>query len=180
MPQGRMLLDESLALYTQVGDEAGLARVHWALGSHAYGLSDYATARHHVEISLPIFREIDDRFSVGWALHLLGLIATKTGDFPFARAALREGLSLFAEAGDVSGIGLLLDDLSGLAVAEDDGERAARLAGGAAALQKQSGTDLAAVLNAMEGRSQAITTAWNDGLTMPLDRLIEYALAQPN
>ncbi len=181
------LLDESLALYTQARDDAGMARVHWALASLAHFAGDYPAARHHLDLSLPTFRRIDDRFSLGWALHILGVVTVKTGDFDVARAAFREGLSLFGEARDVTGLALLFDDLSSLALTEGDVPRAARLAGGAAALQKQSGTDLAAVLNKAEGRyrpgeqpvdEQTIRTAWNDGQTLPLDRLIAYALGR--
>ena len=164
-----------------------MARVHWALASLAHFAGDYPAARHHLDLSLPTFRRIDDRFSLGWALHILGVVTVKTGDFDAARAAFREGLSLFGEARDVTGLALLLDDLSGLALTEGDVPRAARLAGGAAALQKQSGTDLAAVLNKAEGRyrpgeqvvdEHTIRTAWNDGQTLPLDRLIAYALGR--
>jgi len=115
------------------------------------------------------------------------LHVAETGDFDTARAAYREGLSLFDEARDLSGIALLLDDLSDLALTEGDVPRAARLAGGAAALQRQSGTGLADVLHKAEGRSRpgektvdehTIRTAWNDGQTLPLDRLIAYALGR--
>jgi len=185
MTAGQALLEESLALYTRARDEAGVARVHWALASHAQMSDDYPAARRHLDLSLPIFRRLDDRFSLGWALHILGVVAAKTGDFGAARAAFREGLSLFDEARDISGLALLLDDLSGLALTEGDLPRAARLAGGAAVLQKQSGTDLADVLNKELGRvrpgeqpvdEQTIRTAWNDGQALPLDRLIAYAL----
>ena len=187
MATAQSLLDQSLALYTQAGDDAGIAHVHWALASYANMTGDYPAARQHLDLSLPTFRRLDDRFSLGWALHILGLVTGKTGDFDTARAAYREGLSLFDEARDLSGIALLLDDLSDLALTEGDVPRAARLAGGAAALQRQSGTGLADVLHKAEGRSRpgektvdehTIRTAWNDGQTLPLDRLIAYALGR--
>jgi predicted ATPase/class 3 adenylate cyclase len=181
------LLDESLALYAQLGDDAGVARTHWALGSIAHYQADYQSARRHLDLCLPTFRRLDDRFSLGWALHLLGVVAVKTGAFAEARAAFREALSLFAEAADVSGIALLLDDLSSLALAEGDVPRAARLAAGAAALQKQSGTGLAEVLHQVEGRSRpgeksvdeaTVRAAWAEGQAMPRDRMIAYALGR--
>ena len=185
MAAGQLLLEESLALYTRAADEAGMARVHWALASQMQMMDDYPAARHHLDLSLSTFRRLDDRFSLGWALHVLGVVTTKTGDVETARAALREGLSLFDEARDISGLALLFDDLSGLALTEGDVLRAARLAGGAAVLQKQSGTDLAKVLNKVLGRvrpgeqpidEQTIRAAWNEGQALPLDRLIAYAL----
>jgi predicted ATPase/class 3 adenylate cyclase len=185
MPTGQALLKESLELYERAGDEAGMARVHWAFASHFNALGDYAESRRHLDLSLPVFRRLDDRFSLGWGLHVFGLVASKSGDLAGARAAFAEGLALFYEARDISGLALLLDDLSSAALTEGDVVRAARLAGAAAVLQKQSGTDLANVLNKMEGRSrpgaevvdeQTIRTAWNEGQSAPLDRLIAYAL----
>lgn len=185
--RGRSLLEESLALYTEAGDRASIARAHWALASAYQSLNDYQTARVHLDVSLSILRGIDDRFSLGWSLHLLGLINLKTGDHPGARAAWSEALSLFAEARDVSGIALLLDDLSSLAVAEGMPERAARLAGAASALQTSSGTDLGKVLNAIEGRGrpgesgvdqEAIAAAWEEGRTMSVEAIVAYALGK--
>lgn len=185
--RARALAEESLALYTRVADEAGVARVHWALASLTHYEGDYQAARHYLDLCLPAFRRLDDSFSLGWALHLAGVLAMKAGDFAGARAAFREGLSLFDDARDVSGIALLLDDLSSLALADGDVPRAAQLAGGAALLQKQSGTGLAEVINETEGRSrtgeqpvdeEAIRAAWAKGQTMPRDRLIAYALGR--
>jgi len=186
--RAQSLLEEGLALYQDAGDRPGIAKTHWALASLFYeALNDFQDARTHLDISLPILRDLDDRFSLGWALHLHGLLNLKAGDHEAVRSALNEGLRLFAEARDVSGITLLLDDLSSLAVAEGLIERAARLAGGAAALQASSGADLAKVLNEMEGRvrpgesgvdQEAIAAAWEEGRTMSVEAIVAYALGK--
>ncbi len=185
--RAQSLLEESLALYQETGDRAGIAKAHWALSSLLQTTGDYPAALSHLNVSLPILRELDDRFSLGWALHLLGLITSKTGDYDITRAAWSEGLNLFAEARDVSGIALLLDDLSSLALTEGEPERAARLAGAAAALQASSGTDLAAVINRIEGRSRpgekdvdkrVLAAAWEEGRGMSVEEIVAYALRQ--
>ncbi|MDR7481682.1 MAG: hypothetical protein QN183_09980 [Armatimonadota bacterium] len=143
-------------------------------------------ARYTALLGEYIFRDRDDRFSLGWAHHSLGLGASKTGDYAAARAAFDEAMGLFAEARDVSGIALLLLDFSGLALLEGEPERAARLAGGAAALQKSGGVDLAVIVDATQGPwqiggtldRQALAAAIEEGRAMPLDALIAYALSR--
>jgi predicted ATPase/class 3 adenylate cyclase len=194
------LLEESLALWQTAGERAGVAKAHWALSSMLEQAGDYPGSLEHLNASLPVFRELDDRFSLGWGLHQLGLVGLKTRDHAMARSAWEEGLGLFAEARDVSGIALLLDDLGSLALAEGDLERAARLAGAATALQTSSGTDLATIIGTLEGRerlghsdlrefregmlaafgqAQALTAAWQEGRAAPLEEIVAYALRRP-
>lgn len=157
------------------------------MASVTYTAGEYPASFRHLEVSIPIFRDLDDRFSLGWALHSLGLVASKTGDYPAARAALDEALGLFAEARDISGIALLLLDFSGLALLQGEPERAARLAGGAAALQKSGGVDLAAMVDATAGpwqvggnlNREALAAAIDEGRAMSADELVAYALRRP-
>jgi tetratricopeptide (TPR) repeat protein len=186
--RGRSLIEQSLALYEELGDKSGIARTHWILANLAHYYKDYRAARAHLAVSLPIFRELESRFDLAWALHQVGLTEIRMGEQTAARVALNESLSLFEEAGDIPGIAVLLDDLSQLAVAEGDLERAARLAGKASALQASSGMDLATLINAAEGRSrpgetgtdqQALTAAWEEGRAMPTEEIVAYALQRP-
>jgi non-specific serine/threonine protein kinase len=180
------LLEASLALHRELGNRVEVAKAQWFMSDVAYHRGDHATALRHLNDCLPVFREIGDRFSLAWGLHNLGLIQKRMGEYPVARATLQEGLQLFAQARDLSGIAVLLDDLSSVALAEGDRERAARLAGGAEAIERSGGIDLATVINVREERSRqgpgdpgedAIAGAWEQGRSMPLDDLIAYALA---
>ena len=183
LEKARSLYQQSLALFEEIGDVPGIAKAHWGLAFMDYSMGDYPAAREHLALSVPILRSLNDRFSLGWAAHLSGLIANKTGDYDTARSAFGESLGLFADAHDISGIVLALDDLSALATVDGDLERAARLAGGAAALQKSSGTDLASIVAATEGRrrmseelDQKTLAAWEKGLTMSVEEIVAYAL----
>ncbi|MGH2404584.1 MAG: tetratricopeptide repeat protein [bacterium] len=185
LQKARSLYEESLALYEELADRAGIARAHWGLASTRYSEANYASAHEHLAVSLPILRDLRDTFSFAWAQHLSGLIAIRTADHGAARAAFGEALKLFSDGRDVSGIVIVLDDLSALATAEGDPERAMRLAGGAAALQQSSGADLATVTATADGRArpgapdfdqQALAAAWEEGRTMSLDEIVAYAL----
>lgn len=176
---------QSLSLYEELADRASIARVHWGLAYVEFSLGNYSGAREHFEVSLPILRTLGDTFSLAWALHLLGLIGTKTGQHDAAYKSMAEALTLFVEGRDISGIVMTIDDLSTLAAGEGDLERAARLAGGAAALEKSSGADLASVASIAEGRprlgekdldQEGLKAAWQEGHAMSVDELVAYAL----
>ncbi len=184
----RSLLEESLGTYRDLGDRAGMAKVEWALSSAALAVEDYHVALGHNLEGLAIFRELDDRFSLGWALHSQGIITMKLGDLAASRAALEEGIRLFAGAGDVSGVTILLDDFSALAGAEGDFQRAACLSGAAASLQTSSGTDLAGFIAGLYGQprpdgaelaEESISLAWTKGREMSIEQAVSFALAPP-
>jgi predicted ATPase/class 3 adenylate cyclase len=178
--------EESLAIFRELGDEIGIAKSLWALGSSGSepSLVDDETAEAYLTEAIAIFRRLDDRFSLGWVLHSLGLRAVDTGEFEEARARLSEALAIFADARDMTGILLLLDDFSVLALARGQRERALRLAGAEAALQAATGTDLVGSMTRFGGRdlyAQGVTeeaeiSAWAEGQIMSVEEAVAYAL----
>ena len=75
-----------------------------------------------------------------WSLHMLALSLVIQQRAAEAKAAAREALALFQEAGDVAGITLVLDDLSGVALFDNDLARAGRMWGAARHLQEITGS----------------------------------------
>jgi hypothetical protein len=113
------------------------------------------------------------------------MVAVEVGDGAKGRRALEQSIALFADAGDVSGVVLLLDGMSGLAVAEERPLQAIRLAGAAAALQASSGADLAEQTMRFLGRERLTKgdtieaeAAWAEGQAMSLEQAVECALRQ--
>ncbi|MDR7419329.1 MAG: adenylate/guanylate cyclase domain-containing protein [Armatimonadota bacterium] len=185
LERGRALLHEALTIYEQAQHKPGIAKTHWGLASVEFALRHGEAALHHVNVCLPLFRELNDRFSLGWALHSAGLAHMQLNDLRAARTALIDGLRLFAEARDVSGIAGSLQDLANLALLERDVRRAARLIGGAAGLVHTGGADLWKFFEAMaEGwrvgdvrlDKEALASDVEAGRAMSLDDLIAYAL----
>jgi hypothetical protein len=78
-----------------------------------------------------------------WSLHMLALALVSQRRPAEAKKAAREALAHFKEAGDVAGITLVLDDLSGVALFDNDLPRAGRMWGAARHLQAMTGADLA-------------------------------------
>lgn len=192
LPRARSLLEESLSICIDLGDRTGVGKVYWALSTIIYAegegsaWTDVQEAIEYNERSQAIFRESGDRFSLGWALHWRGLMAITLADLRTAHVLFEESLRLFANAGDVSGVTILLDDFSALAVAEGDLDRAARLSGAAAAQQDLSGTDLASFLARLYSRPRpedaqlaegSFETAWTEGHALPAEEAVALALS---
>jgi len=85
----------------------------------------------------------------------------------------------------VSGVTLLLNDMSRLEIGEGRAGRGARIAGAGAALQATSGTDLASLINEVMGSGAggqpdeaALAAEWQEGQRMGLDDAVEFALEQ--
>ncbi len=138
---------ESLALYRELGDRAGIAKTLWGLGSTQSWRENFEAAREAFVEAVALFREQDDRFGLAWGLHMLALTNIKTGLLREGEEAAAEALTMFEAAGDVSGVVLLLDEFAELAAAEHDVLRALTLSGAAVALVNKTGVELASVVN---------------------------------
>jgi tetratricopeptide (TPR) repeat protein len=179
------LFNESLALYRELGEPAGIGKALWGLGLALVSAKDWQAARRVFEESLQIFRDLDDRFHLGWALHEVGSVSVRLGELAKARAMLEEGIKIFADARDISGVVLLLDDMSDLAAAEGRHLTAIRLAAAAAKLQAVTGTNLADRSNEISGRvrpganlADEEAAAWAEGQAMDADQAVACALSR--
>jgi predicted ATPase/class 3 adenylate cyclase len=139
-------LDEALENYEAIGDRLGQGNVLWGIGGLYYFSSEVAEAERWYVRALEHFRAAGNRTMEAWALHMLGSAVLKLGRTESAADMMRHALRHFHEAGDLSGITLLLDDLSAVAVTDGDLERAARLRGAARQLTQSTGTELAGIV----------------------------------
>ena len=178
----RVKVEEALGLFRQLDDDSGIARCLWALGNTSYFLRDYADATPRLRESEERFRKIGDRFGLGWCLHTLGLTLIKLDDVDGAARCWRETLEIFDAAKDVAGLVVQIDNLSVIARLRGDPTAATRLAAAAAAHWATSGTGLAGLLTANEGRTgreglddASAARAWAEGQAMTLDQAVAYA-----
>ena len=183
LPEGLRLAEEALALYRELGDDAGLARGLWAIGNVYHQSGQSAKAIQPLDEVIALNRRLEDRFSLGWALHTRITVAIVQRDSELARRLTREALEIFSSARDLSGIVLLLDDAASVARLEGDESRALRLAGAAARQQADTGAAIASVVNVNEGRTwkETIDTpeeerAWAEGQEMSVEQAVAYAL----
>ena len=96
-------LEGALALYRELGDRRGVARILSSLGSVAREQSRYARARELQAEALAEFEALGDRRGVAGAHDSLGFAAWLEGDFGTATAQCTQALSAFTELGDAEG-----------------------------------------------------------------------------
>ena len=180
----RQLLLEALPLFRELGDQSSVGRTLWGLGNGYYFDREYPTAKVTLEESHAVFRTVDDRFGLGWALHTHGLVSLKMGDIEAARKDFLEAIELFKEGGDVSGMVLQLDNLSQVIRADGDPGTATRLASAARVHQRSTGTGIGQLLSEQEGRTgreglspQDAEKVWTEGQALTLDQALEEAVA---
>jgi predicted ATPase/DNA-binding SARP family transcriptional activator len=109
--EARALLEASLAIYEQLGDERGCARALDSLGYLAAKQEDPATAAALHERSLPRWRKLDDPVGIARACNGLGSALCALGEPVRARDLHQESLALYRKLGDRLMIGLSCSQL---------------------------------------------------------------------
>ena len=95
----RLRLEESLALYRELGDKQGLKVALITLGEVAMMLEDTAWAMALIEEGLALSRQLEDTLMMGWAFNHLGHVAQIQGEYERARQLHKESLVLFDKIG---------------------------------------------------------------------------------
>jgi len=108
----RPILEESLAIWREVGDKAGVATALNNLGWVAMFLGDYALCRSLSEEALAIHRESGNKRGVALSLNNLGWTATFECEFLKAKQLLEQSLKIRKELGDPRGTAFLQLNLS--------------------------------------------------------------------
>jgi predicted ATPase/DNA-binding SARP family transcriptional activator/DNA-binding CsgD family transcriptional regulator len=121
----KALMEESLALYREVGDEEGIA-------SGLVELGMLAVLGQRDDIPLPAVLEelgelkprLKNRSTLGYLLMLEGLVALSRGDLGHSATLHEEGLELFRELRDTHGLFSCLIHLAAIALVRGDYEGA--------------------------------------------------------
>jgi tetratricopeptide (TPR) repeat protein len=121
------ILEESLALYLELGDKRGIAQSINNLGSIAYFQGDYEQAAKLYTESLNLRRELNDRWGVANSLNNLGGVAFSQGDYQQAEILHSESLGLRRQLKDKRGISMSLNNLGEVAQQKGEYERVAAL-----------------------------------------------------
>jgi predicted ATPase/class 3 adenylate cyclase len=135
----RPLLEESLAIWRELGDPRAVAYALRGLGWVAMGLGDDAQARSLVEESLAIYRALVDKQGIVRSLNFLGHSTCVMGDYGAARAFWEESLVLSRELGDQFLSAWILYNLGNAAEYEGDYEAARALWGESLAIRRELG-----------------------------------------
>jgi tetratricopeptide (TPR) repeat protein len=120
-------LDAALELFTQAGDERGVAASHDDIGKLLWLKGEYAAALVELKLGLEMRNKIGDLRSIALSLNNLGLLWMDHGKAPNARETLEASLQIRRDIGDPLGIVQSLNALGRLAQEQNDHARALEL-----------------------------------------------------
>jgi tetratricopeptide (TPR) repeat protein len=134
------LLEESLDLYRELGDEVGVATVLVELGQVARAQGDHDRAAALSEEGLALSREFGERRVAAIALNTLGHVERHRGDKEGAIARYEQSLALFGQIGHAEwGGAYTLANLGVVALERGELERALALSEESLSLYKRRG-----------------------------------------
>jgi predicted ATPase/DNA-binding CsgD family transcriptional regulator len=111
--RAEVLCNESLELYQEIGDIAGMGTAYFFLGCVAEWKSQTILARSLYEQSVAFSREAGVMGVVGWALHKLAQLSLYEGDYTEFSLLGEESLACFRQVGDKTALSATLGLLSG-------------------------------------------------------------------
>jgi len=163
--------------------ETAAAMINQGVAAHFGGDPERGAALLHA--GLDISMRLGYQEGIAWALHELSIIVAED-DQGTAADMLAESLETHAGLGDRWRVASVVETIAEIIVAPADASLAATLLGGSAALRKALGAPIppaerpahdACVRTLRESLGQRrLRGAWQRGLTMPLDELVELAL----
>jgi predicted ATPase len=122
LAEAEALLEESLALSRELGDDRRIANLLGNLGVIAQDRGDLDRAAVLLEECLAVDRALGDRWGLAASLTNLARLARLRGDLPRSRALQAESLALIRELGDARGEAMSLSNLA--SIAKDEGDLA--------------------------------------------------------
>jgi non-specific serine/threonine protein kinase len=189
LASGQTNLEASRALFRRLGDRRGEAWVDAFLGFTRLLRGDgeaAAVAQATLAQSVAVFRDLGEQLGLALALSHLAIVEEERGRPDAALAHLRECLELVRAVEHEGGVLLAFQGLASFAAGQGQPERATRLGGAAAALQRVTGEQwifdpsrrferrLAAARQALG--EHAFAAAWAEGQAMTLEQADAYAL----
>jgi tetratricopeptide (TPR) repeat protein len=156
------------------------------LGRIAYERGDYQTAKLRFEEAVALARAASNRVGVADWLIQQATVALDLGELVAARDFLRENLRLCQEIGYRSEMGHNFLVLAGLAIAQGQPERAARMLGAADPIRAQYYDYMEPAINTLRNRfgtlletqmgQEAFAAALAWGHSLALNDAVAYAL----
>ena len=180
--QARLLLEESLALFKEVGAKGEIAYCIYLMGRIAFSEGDINMARLLTEESLMLFPEIGVREGIAVTLSFLAMLEVHRGEYFEARSHAEEALMLARQSGDKEDIAICLERLAEVVAAQGEPVWAIRLRAAGEVLREVILAPLPPVERAgyeeMVARTraqigeQAFAAAWTEGRGMTPEQVI--------
>jgi predicted ATPase/class 3 adenylate cyclase len=123
----KQLYQDSLFLWSAVGDNAGEASSLHGLARAVLNLEDYLSAQDSCEKSLKIQRGLNDKQGIATAVNTLGEITRTQQEFVKSEKYYTESLAIFREIGDIAASVSVLHNLAYNALNQGNEKRAETL-----------------------------------------------------
>jgi tetratricopeptide (TPR) repeat protein len=186
--QATKLLEECIDIARQIDEMGILTSSLNILGMTELERGNSQESLALFQESLAIVQQLDQKQGLAWTLRNLGLARLATGAIADAAAHFREALSLYRELESKDGLATALEGLSGVAAAQHQPGRCARLLGAAAAIREALGMPLSpnsqTIYNRMleAAKTQLAPAEWEAelarGRAMSLEQAIAHATAE--
>ena len=180
--RARRLLEQLVASSQTRGDFRAFTSALNGLGDVAAAEGNHDAARRYYQESLARYREIDDRWGIARVLADLATVDLHAEDYEVADRSLMEALHAFRSLGHQRGVARQLEALSRCAGNQSRHEAAVRLAGAAATIRQRIGAPNKPLEREKVERTlaqaraglgdEAYGTAWKEGHSAPLDRIL--------
>ena len=118
------LCQQSLVLFREGGDVAGVGEALLSLGSTSWQKGELTTARVRLEESLKVCTEAGDKNIMAWSLEMLSVVAMNQGNYTQGYSYAESGLLLFRETGNTGGIAFALIQIAWGYLDEGDAAKA--------------------------------------------------------
>jgi predicted ATPase len=141
----RELLDEALAIWTRLGDEAGVAKALWGLGEHYAYREDFPRAEDASTRALEIFERQGDRFWIAWTRFTRSFARAMSGEIRASAEDYAVCLREFRASRDVSGLVLTMAAMASLLLDAGREDDAYALAAAAERASAETGLHLASL-----------------------------------
>jgi hypothetical protein len=176
----------ALASSREQGEPASIIVPLCNLGYLAEPGRDNQEERAYLEECIEYCRASGEKQILSYALRNMGDIERYAGDFKRAEQLYHESLTLKQEDQNRWGMAYALESYAALALAQLQGERAARLFGAAASIRERLGTPLTSFKreryeqNVAKARllldAATFEAAWEAGRALSAEEAVEYAL----
>lgn len=188
LAQAQHYTEQSLVISQSVLDRWGEAWSLFDLGYVALVRGEINQAQGFLEAALSELREQGNLYGAFRALIALGHTMRLLDDPARARGCYRDALRIHQQMHYIQSVGDGLEGLAGMAAAEGNAARAARLFGAAQAHREAVATPRWRVMDPIYDRDVALAhslldaeawdAAWAAGQAMPLDEAVTYVLAE--
>jgi predicted ATPase/DNA-binding CsgD family transcriptional regulator len=137
--RGEELCQQSLALFRESGDLAGVGEALCYLGLMSWQKGELVTARVRFEESLRVCTEAGNKTFMAWSIYILSNVDMLQGDYTQGYSHAEAGLLLFREQGNTRGIAFSIAQLAWGYLEEGDAAKAHPLFEESYALFKEIG-----------------------------------------